>query len=130
MASSIPFSMESVAKRPSVTTWAIISASELVWKIAPLSSSSSFSSSALTRLPLWATTMGPLTWRITKGWESSRVGMPMVEYRTWPTAIWPGAHLFQVIPGEHIRHQAHVLIGGDDPAVVDRDAAALLAPVL
>ena len=41
-----------------------------------------------------------------------------------------GAHLFQVIPGEHIRHQAHVLIGGDDPAVVDRDAAALLAPVL
>ena len=39
-------------------------------------------------------------------------------------------HLLQHVPGEHIRHQANILVAGDHAVVIHRDAAALLAAVL
>ena len=42
----------------------------------------------------------------------------------------PGGQPFEHVCGEHVVDQAHVLVAGDQAVVVDRDAAALLAPVL
>ena len=54
------------------------SVSLVVWKMAPESSSFSRSSAALVRLPLWARTMEPLTWLMTRGWALTRLLSPVV----------------------------------------------------
>ena len=55
------------------------SLSLVLWKMAPPSSSSSRSSAALVRLPLWARDMVPLMWLMTRGWALARLRVPVVE---------------------------------------------------
>ena len=54
------------------------SLSEVLEKMAPCISRLSRSSLALVRLPLWATAMPPLMWRMTIGWAFSRERPPVV----------------------------------------------------
>ncbi len=65
------------------------SESLLVWKIAPPRLSSSRSSAALTRLPLWQRAIWPCWQSIRIGWALISLLAPAVEYRTWPTARLP-----------------------------------------
>ena len=55
------------------------SVSLLVWKIAPSSSSSRRSSTALVRLPLWTMPSGPIEVLTTIGWALAMTLVPAVE---------------------------------------------------
>jgi hypothetical protein len=55
------------------------SVSLLVWKMAPWRTSSSRSSPALTRLPLWPIANGPWTLSTTIGWALESLLSPAVE---------------------------------------------------
>ena len=47
-----------------------------------------------------------------------------------PHCNLPTPQLCQMLLGKHVPHQAQILMDTDHPAVVDRNAAALLSPVL
>ena len=60
------------------------------WKIDPSASNSRRRSAALVMLPLWATAISPLLQATLKGCAFSIFESPVVEYRVWPIAMWPG----------------------------------------
>ena len=102
------------------------SLSEVLENMAPLSSSCVRSSLALVRLPLCAALdvaddygLGVLAGAAAGG------AVAAVAY-----GHLTGGQLAHDVLGEHLVHQTHVLVAGDDAVVVDGDAAALLAAVL
>jgi hypothetical protein len=57
------------------------------WSAAP--STIAASSSVLMRLPLWPSARLPDAVERKVGWAFSQTEAPLVEYRQWPTAMWP-----------------------------------------
>ena len=71
-------SMLDAVSRSFVTTYAMVSVSLVVWKMAPVSSSAERSSAAVERLPLWARAILPFWWFTSRGWQLLRFVAPVV----------------------------------------------------
>ena len=103
---------------------------ECVWKIEPCASSSARSSSALTRLPLWATATAPPAYSTASGWAFltwRRAGGGVADVADGGAPREP----LQDRGGEDVRHQPHVAVDVERLARrVDDDARGLLAAVL
>ena len=95
-----------------------------------LSSSCDLSSPAFVKFPLWARAMWPLTYFVTRGCAFSLFAVPVVEYPNMAYRNFSAVQMIQDSGVKRLRYQPQILVTQYDSAVVDRNSAAFLSPVL